>query len=183
MNKITRIRDAHFLDMKQLAALRYADKLIIHFDRLREAAARHLRYLVAERARQLVGFGVLVFEWPESWPDTGDSTRLPQIMDLYVAETARSQGIGTQMIQAMEQAARKAGHTQIFTSVDPVNNSRAYTLYASLGYQPLKDEPYQDSNCLEEAQNASSEACEWILDMVKVLEQTQYLAGSGRIPC
>jgi GNAT superfamily N-acetyltransferase len=91
-------------------------------------------------------------------------------MDLYVAEAERGQGIGTQMIQAMEQAARKADHKKLFTSVDPVNNPRAHTLYARLGYQPLQDEPYQDSRpCPEDAKDTSHKAREWILDMVKVL--------------
>ncbi len=175
MDNNIRIRDAHFLDMKQLAALRYRDKLIIHFDRLREATAQHLRYLVAERSRGLgsvsgiIGFGVLVFVWPERWPDTGDSARLPQIMDLYVAEAARGQGIGTQMIQTMEDLARRAGSGQLFTSVDPVHTPRAHALYVRLGYQPLEEEPYQDRGCAEGTKDPPPEAHEWILDMVKVL--------------
>jgi ribosomal protein S18 acetylase RimI-like enzyme len=170
MNKPTRIRDAHFLDMKQLAALRYADAPIIHFDRLREAMAQHLRYLVAERSRQIIGFGVLVFQWPERWPNLGDHTRLPQMMDLYVAEAARGQGIGTQMIQTMEKAACKARHKKLFISVDPVNNPRAHALYIRLGYQPLQDHAYQDHEWLALSKNTPDQTQEWILDMVKVLQ-------------
>ena len=128
------VRDAHTADLEGLMAIRYADHPAIHRDRLRDAAAQHLRFLIAERAETIIGFGLLVFTRPATWPDAGTTDRLPQVVDLYVTEALRDQGIGTLIIRRMEELAISAGHNELFLGVDPKHNPSAYALYVRLGY-------------------------------------------------
>ena len=103
------IRDAGPDDVPGLAAIGHAESPAIHRDRIRDAAAHTMRYLVAESAGNIVGYGLLVLERPPTWPDTSPTDYLPLIIDLTVAEEHRSRGIGTRMIRRMERIARCAG--------------------------------------------------------------------------
>jgi GNAT superfamily N-acetyltransferase len=163
------IRDARSADLPGLAAIRYADCLAVHTDRLRDAASGHLRFLVAERDGVIVGFGLLVFSRPTTWPDGGTTDRLPGILDLYVADVHRGRGVGTALIRHMEGIAVGERCDRLFLSVDPRENSRAYALYMRLGYQALQAEPYRDRWRFVDSGGRVHEGEEWLVDMVKAL--------------
>ena len=165
------VRDAHTVDLGGLMAIRYADHPAIHRDRLRDAAAQHLRFLIAERAETIIGFGLLVFTRPATWPDAGTTDRLPQVVDLYVTEALRDQGIGTLIIRRMEELAVSAGHNDLFLGVDPKHNPSAYALYVRLGYQPLQSKAYQDHWRFTDSDGNVHEGNDWNIDMVKTLRQ------------
>jgi GNAT superfamily N-acetyltransferase len=128
-----------------------------------------LRYLVAECSRAIAGFGLLVLRRPETWPDAGTTEHLPSIVDLHVAEVHRGQGIGSAMIQRMEEIAFSIGRECLYLSVDPIANARAHALYARLGYQALQVEPYRDHWRFVDSDGRVHEGEEWLVDMVKVL--------------
>ena len=94
---------------------------------------------------------------------------LPQIVDLYVTDTLRGQGIGTLIIRRMEELAISAGHNRVFLSVDPTNSPRRQALYLRLGYQPLQAEAYRDHWRFADSDGNVHEGCGWAIDMVKVL--------------
>jgi GNAT superfamily N-acetyltransferase len=59
--------------------------------------------------------------------------------DLFVEETARCQGVGTQLMQVAESFARQTGAVRIALSTQ-MTNQRAQSLYESHGY--VKDEVF-----------------------------------------
>ncbi len=59
--------------------------------------------------------------------------------DLFVEETARCQGVGTQLMQVAESFARQTGAVRIALSTQ-MTNQRAQSLYESRGY--VKDEVF-----------------------------------------
>lgn len=63
-----------------------------------------------------------------------DSSGIPGIEQLSVDRILRSCGIGTILIEALEQRAIDRGHTEVQLGVD-VNKSRPQALYERLGYQ------------------------------------------------
>ena len=169
MTRTLLVREARPTDLEGLTSIRDADRPAIHRDRLRDAALGHVRFLVAERNNTIVGFGLLVFSRPATWPDAGTTDRLPGILDLYVAEAHRSQGVGTALIQHMEGIAIDEGFDELFLSVDPNENARAYALYTRLGYQALQAEPYRDHWRFVDSDGRVHEGEEWLVDMVKAL--------------
>ena len=163
------IRDARLADLPGLAAIRYADSLALHTDRLSDAVSGHLRFLVAERDRVIVGFGLLVFSRPATWPDAGTADCLPGILDLYVAEAHRGQGVGAALIRHMEGIAASEGCDKLYLGVDPRENARACALYQRLGFQALQAEPYRDRWRLVDSDGRVHGGEEWLVDMVKAL--------------
>jgi GNAT superfamily N-acetyltransferase len=157
------------MDVEGLTLVAYADHPAIHRDRLRDAALGHLRLLVAERDGAIVGFGSLVFSRPATWPDAGTADRLPGIMDLYIAEAHRGQGIGTALIHRMEEIAVDKGYDRLFLGVDPDENARAHALYTRLGYQALQAEPYRGCWQFVDSEGCVHEGQEWLVDMVRTL--------------
>ena len=152
-----------------LLAIRYAEHPAIHRDRLRDAADPELHYLVAEREETIVGFGLLVCERPPTWPVDAITHPLPQIIDLYVPEALRSQGIGTSILCYMEQLAFNAGFDRLYLCVYPLDSPRAYDLYLRLGYQPLQAEPYHDHWRFTDSDDNVHEGEGWAIDMVKAV--------------
>lgn len=61
--------------------------------------------------------------------------------DLLVVDELRSQGIGTQLLAAMEQQAHVAGYWRVGLAV-AVDNVRARSLYERLGYHDAGFEAY-----------------------------------------
>lgn len=162
-----RVRDAEAADLPALTAIRSPEAL--HRGRLRDAQSSHLRYLVLVSDQEIVGFGSLVFRRPPLWLNADDKQHLPQIVDLYVAETQRGKGYGSQAIQAIERLASQAGYPHLYIAVEPVHNPRAYALYQRLGYQPLQTRPrlHLWRTLDGEVEIARGEA--WVVDMVKAL--------------
>ncbi len=163
------VRDARTADLEGLIAIGYADRPAIHRDRLRDAAVHNLRFLVAERMGTIVGFCLLVFTRPPTWPEGAPTHHLPLIIDLYVAEALRGQGIGTLMIRHMEKLAFNAGYDRLFLGVDPIDNPRAYDLYVRLGYEPLQAEPHRAHWRFMDSDGNMHEGEVWSVDMVRAL--------------
>jgi GNAT superfamily N-acetyltransferase len=169
MTRALHVRDARPADLEGLTAICYADHPAIHRDRLQDAASGHLRFLVAKRDGQIVGFGLLVFSRPATWPDAGTTDHLPGIMDLYVDAPHRGQRIGTTIVQHMEGIAASGGYGKLYLSVDPQQNFRAYALYTRLGYRALQTEPYCERWRFVDSDGCVHEGEEWLVDMVKTL--------------
>ena len=162
------LRDAEDTDVLVLAAIRSSEAL--HQGRLRDARNLDLRYLVILLDRTIIGFVSLVFRRPVSWANASDTTHLPQIVDLYIAETWRGQGYGTQTIHQLEDLAAQSGYAQLYLSVDPFVNARAYTLYQRLGYKRIQQEPYFHHWQAMNADGTMEQGKSWLVDMVKVLQ-------------
>ena len=91
-------------------------------------------------------------------------------MDLRVKESRRGQGYGTVFVRAIEQTAAAAGNSQLYLSVDPLNNPRAYALYQRLGYQQLQAEPHRETWEFMDSAGQVHRGDDWAIDMVKQLE-------------
>lgn len=158
------IRDAVENDLDQLQTLR--EKRIVHVDRIRDADGHTLRYLVAERAGELVGFVLLLYAQPPSWqPQTAG---FPLLVDLYVHPAHRSRGIGATIIHYLESAARARGFRQLFLCVD-IDNPRARQLYERLGYHAIQCEPYVSHWRVIDSEGTVQEGDESLIDMCKLL--------------
>jgi GNAT superfamily N-acetyltransferase len=136
---------------------------------MRDGSVGYVRYLVAEREGRVLGFGLLVFACPPAWPDAIPDDLLPSVVDLYVAEELRGQGIGKEMVRQMEAAAREAGYGQLFLSVNPVDNSGAHAWYLRAGYEPLQAQPYRERWYYTDSNGDVRRGEVWALDMVKIL--------------
>ena len=166
------VRDAGEADVPALTAIKGAGSEALHRDRLREAQgarAAGFRYLVLLADRELIGFACLVFRRPASWSDADDTRHLPQLVDLQVKESHRGRGYGSAFVRAIERIAAAAGCGQLYLSVEPVHNPRAYALYRRLGYRPLQPEPYRKVWAFTDSAGSVHRGEGWIVDMVKPL--------------
>src|SRR5262245_8930633 len=66
--------------------------------------------------------------------DPESRSRYFYIAELSVSETMRGQGVGSRLITAIEDFARKRGHTTVVIGV-LVKNTRAHALYDRLGFR------------------------------------------------
>lgn len=160
-----RIRDASVDDLAALVALKATPEL--HRDRLADAEAGYLRYLVIEEGAVL-GFGMLILRWPPRWANGGE-INLPKVVDLYLAPEQRSRGLGTMLLGEMERLAMAAGFDQLKLSVDPVDNRRAYQLYRRLGYVPQQSTPYRCRWSFADSGGRIYAGEGWNLDLAKPL--------------
>lgn len=161
------VRTACASDLPALAAIKPPPAL--HKDRLRDADGTDLLYLALETEGQVIGFGLLVFRRPSTWPDAGDASRLPAMVDLVVEPARRSQGAGSFLIDWMETTVRSRGGDAVYLGVDPVQNKRALQLYRKLGYEPLQAEPYRSHWKFTDSDGRVHEGNDWNIDMVKRL--------------
>jgi GNAT superfamily N-acetyltransferase len=135
------VREASEADLPALAELKSPTAL--HRDRLRDADGDRLLYMVVEDSGTVVGFGLLVFERPPTWPDANDKSHLPAMVDLFVSPSYRSRGAGSFLINSMEQTVCARSGTHLHLGVDPVDNPRAHRLHVRLGYTLLQTQPYK----------------------------------------
>ena len=115
MNKDERqytVRQATEADLAALADIK--PPMSIHKDRLRDADGDRLLYLVIEECGTVIGFGLLVFERPPTWPDTDDNSRLPALVDLLVRQNRRNHGAGSFLIRWMEETALARGRIRLY---------------------------------------------------------------------
>lgn len=163
------VRDACDDDLSALIAIKGAGSDAVHRDRLRDAREASFRYLVLLNGQEVIGFGCLVFHRPAYWSDAGDTTHLPQIVDVRIHDALQGQGYGTALMRGIERCATEAGAAEIYLSVAPLDNPRAYALYMRLGYQPLQPEPYRKTWEFTDSAGTLHQGDEWIIDMVKQL--------------
>ncbi len=161
------IRAATSVDLPALTQIKAPEAL--HRDRLRDASDEGMLYLLIEHPHAVVGFGLLVFKRPPTWPDADDRSRLPAIVDLLVVPECRGRGAGSVLIEAMEEIAFSRGYTCLYLGVDPVDNPMAYRLYLRLGFVPLQDTPYRSHWRFTDSEGNVHEGDEWSVDMMKDL--------------
>ena len=163
------VRQATEADLAALTDIK--SPMSIHKDRLRDADGDRLLYLVIEELGTIIGFGLLVFERPPTWPDANDNSCLPALVDLLVRPDRRNHGAGSFLISWIEETARARGGTHLYIGVDPVDNSRAHQLYLRLGYTPLQTQPYRSHWKFTDSDGNVHEGNEWNVDMVKDLSE------------
>lgn len=158
------VRDAMSADVLALAAI--CKSVAIHRDRVRDADGETLRYVVAAQGGLAVAFGCLVLAQPSGWPEVA---HVPQMLDLYVRDDLRSQGIGTALVRAMERMAREAGQEVMYVGVDPAENARALALYRRLGYEALPGEPVEERWEFEDSDGGRHSGVERLIYMRRAL--------------
>ncbi len=167
MDRQYSVRLASEADLPVLAGIK--PPIALHKDRLRDADGNELLYMAVVEGSRIIGFGLLVFERPLTWPDADDSSRLPAMVDLFVKPERRSRGAGVFLIGEMEEAARSRGCTHLYLGVDPVENPRAQDLYVRMGYRALQAEPYRSHWKFTDSEGHIHEGNDWNVDMVKKL--------------
>jgi N-acetylglutamate synthase-like GNAT family acetyltransferase len=123
------IRVAKEEDIKDLLRVRNNKDLFIKYFNQQEHKEVYL--VVAEGDKTILGFGLLKL----------NGSLLPKLSDLYVKEGCRGNGVGTDLIRYRENIARKLGYSEIFVSVDPIENPKMIKLISMLGYEKIS-EPY-----------------------------------------
>ena len=161
------LRDADESDVPALVAIKGEGSEALHRDRFRQAQGGDIRYLVAVRDREVIGFALLVFRRPAAWSDAADTQHLPHIIDLQVAVSQRGQGYGSAFVRGIEREAARAGYEELYTSCEPAENPRAYALYQRLGYEQLQPEPYLKAWEFVDSGGERHYGEDWRVDMVK----------------
>ncbi len=175
------IRPAQPADVPALTAIKGPGSEAVHLDRLRDAQTPDTQYLVLLDGTEVAGFASLIFRRPAHWSDAADTTRLPQIVDLQVAESRRGQGLGSVFIRALEGMAASRGCKELFLAVDPLDNPRAQALYLRLGYQPLQAAPYRAEWHFTDSAGIYHHGEEWAIDMLKPIGAAQALHDPRRL--
>lgn len=106
------------------------DKAISFWQNALESAERGERILLVAKDTELgkiIGTVQVVLSMPENQPHRAD------IAKMQVHRSGRRRGVGTALIRAAEDAARKAGKTLLV--LDTVTGSDAERLYTRLGWQ------------------------------------------------
>lgn len=89
--------------------------------------------LVAERESGIVGYLLYYLGY-----EIDEASRILHVVDLYVSEENRRQGIGRKLMLEAGEVCRRLGGRQLFWSVY-VHNERATRFYRSLGARQTKD--------------------------------------------
>lgn len=106
---------------------------------LRErVAAGRGRIFVADDGGRAIGWGIVIVEMHPLYV-VSDEREAPFIIELFVEESARGQGVGHALIAACEHEARRLGFRRIMIGV-LARNDRAAGIYASAGYEPYQIE-------------------------------------------
>lgn len=161
------IRAATVEDLPELAGIR--SPAAIHRDRLRDADDQILLYLVVTSRDVVVGFGSLVFAWPQTWPSPEHQLLLPLMVDLEIRPDHRGRGAGSQLVHHMEELAQERGAQRMHVAVDPVDNKDALRLYRRLGYRPVHDVPYRSHWSFTDSDGNTHTGQEWQMDLWKPL--------------
>jgi GNAT superfamily N-acetyltransferase len=126
------VRSAVAGDITGLCSVRNNEKLFAVY--MRQQENNELILTVAEsddEDRVILGFGVLKLY----------GQLLPKLSDLYVKEIYRGQGAGSALIRYREECAKELGYSEMFVSVDPVENPKMIKLISKHGYHAIS-EPY-----------------------------------------
>ncbi|WP_370046543.1 GNAT family N-acetyltransferase [Lysinibacillus sp. RC79] len=127
MNYIIRLANEN--DLSGLCDIRNNKDLFTNY--LKQLAKREIYLAIAEQDSLIFGFGVLKLK----------GTLLPKLSDLNVKEDYRGNGIGSDLIRYRENIAKSLGYSEIFVSVDPIENPKMIKLISKHGYKPISD-PY-----------------------------------------
>ena len=118
----------------------YASDAVLHaipqayhdaaLDELFSAASRQRAYILAD-GETPVGYALL----SEKYAHEAGGLEL-WLEELYLRETARGKGLGSEFFRFLLAAAQKEGIARVRLEVEP-ENTRAAALYARLGFRPL----------------------------------------------
>ncbi len=123
------IRVANERDLDGLCAIRNNKDLFKKYFKQQEKKEVYL--IVAAGNKSILGFGVLKLK--------GDL--FPKLSDLYVNGANRGKGIGSDLIRYREKIAWNIGFSNLFVSVDPIENPKMIKLIRKLGYEEISG-PY-----------------------------------------
>lgn len=80
--------------------------------------------------------GMVSVRWQSDYPGFRTAPSAPEIIDLYVWQVAREQGIATQLMQVAEQAIRDQNYKRVGLSVGLLQeDAPAWSFYLKRGYQ------------------------------------------------
>lgn len=123
------IRLANENDLTGLCIIRNNKDLFINY--LKQFERKEVYLVIAEQDACIVGFAVLKV----------NGNLLPKLSDLYVKENYRGNGIGSGLLKYRENIAKNLGYSEIFVSVDPIENPKMIELIKRHGYEAIS-EPY-----------------------------------------
>jgi len=126
------IRLANKRDLDRLCVIRNNRDLFIGY--LQQCEKGEAFLVIAEQNKNILGFGVLKLK----------GNLFPKLSDLYVNENYRGNGVGSDLIKYREKIARDLGYSDIFVSVDPIENPKMIKLITKHGYEAIS-EPYLKS--------------------------------------
>lgn len=126
------VRSAVAGDITKLCSVRNNEKLFLLYMSQQENNEIILTVAESDDAdRIILGFGVLKLQ----------GQLFPKLSDLYVKEIYRGQGAGSALIRYREEFAKELGYSEMFVSVDPVENPKMIKLISKHGYHAIS-EPY-----------------------------------------
>ena len=121
--------------------------------------SKEIYLVVAEQNSLILGFGVLKLK----------GTLHPKLSDLYVSEVYRRKGIGSDLIKYRENIARNLGYTEIFVSVDPIENPKMVKLIKKHSYKTITA-PYLKKAIFYNDDGSSYEKTYTRIDLKKLLK-------------
>ena len=98
---------------------------------LKQSERKEVYLVFAEQETHILGFAILKV----------DGHLFPELSDLYVKEKYRGNGIGSSLIKYRENIAKTLGYSEIFVSVNPIENQKMIKLIKKHGYEAIS-EPY-----------------------------------------
>lgn len=101
-------------------------------------------YLVAWRENLPVGHVLLKWDGSTDEPMASELDNCPDIEDLFVNPDYRSRGVGSRLLDAVENLVRQQGYSRVGLDVG-VENVRARSLYERRGYQASAFGEYRES--------------------------------------
>ena len=123
------IRLANVNDLAALCNVRNNIDLFKYY--LKQKKKKKVFFVIAEQEAHILGFAILKV----------NGHLLPKLSDLYVKENYRGNGIGSGLIKYRENIAKNLGYSEIFVSVDPIENPKMIKLVKRHGYEAIS-EPY-----------------------------------------
>lgn len=93
-----------------------------------DVLGKGLPYLVAEQAGQVVGFAYC------NWFKPRPAYRFSAEDSIYVADSARGQGVGRQLLHALEHQAEAAGVRKLLAVIGDSANAGSIGLHRALGF-------------------------------------------------
>ena len=123
------IRLANVNDLAALCNVRNNIDLFKYY--LKQSERKKVFFVIAEQEAHILGFAILKV----------NGHLFPKLSDLYVKENYRGNGIGSGLIMYRENIAKNLGYSEIFVSVDPIENPKMIKLVKRHGYEAIS-EPY-----------------------------------------